>query len=89
MRGVLDHPGGFWDSVAAWCAQTGMSPESSDKLLPVRNENLRAVIWTASRTLPTGGMLALAEAVLYEKAGGAPIPGYNHIAVALNSSGPN
>jgi hypothetical protein len=29
---------------------------------------------------PRGSMLGLVEAVLYEKAGGAPIPGYSDIA---------
>jgi len=32
-------------------------------------------------------MLGLAEAVLYEKAGGAPVPGYGHIAPAMKIAG--
>jgi hypothetical protein len=79
----------FWDSVAAWCSQTGVTLEPSDELLSVQNEKLRTLLWTANRTLQTGAMVGLAEAVLYEKAGGAPIPGYSHIAAAIKRIGPN
>jgi hypothetical protein len=53
----------------------------------VQNDELRALLWTVSRTLPDGSMLGLAEAVLYEKAGGAPIPEYSHIAAAMKTAG--
>lgn len=77
----------FWASVAAWCLQAGIALESSENIVSVQNEKLRRLLWTANRSLPGGSMLGLAEAVLYEKAGGAPIPGYSHIATALNIAG--
>jgi hypothetical protein len=77
----------FWASVAFWCAQTGIALESSQQMLAVGNEELRSLLWTASRSLPSGETLDLAHVVLYEKAGGAPIPGYGHIAVALKITG--
>jgi hypothetical protein len=79
----------FWDSVAAWCSPTGVTLEPSDELLSVQNEKLRVLLWTANRTLPTGAMVGLPQAVLYEKAGGAPIPGYSHIAAAIKRIGPS
>ena len=77
----------FWASVAAWCSQAGIPLESSEKIVIVQNEELRTLLWTANRTLPDGSMLGLAEAVLYEKAGGATIPGYSHIAAAMKIAG--
>lgn len=77
----------FWASVAAWCSHVGMALESSEKILSVQIDELRRLLWTANRTLPDGSMLGLAEAVLYEKAGGAPIPGYSHIAAAMKVGG--
>jgi hypothetical protein len=77
----------FWASVAAWCREAGVSLESSEKIVSVQNEQLRALLWTANRTLPAGAKLSLAHAVLYEKAGGAPIPGYSHIAAARKITG--
>jgi hypothetical protein len=53
----------------------------------VDHEDLKALLRTASRTLPTGAMVGLAEAVLYEKAAGEPIPGYSHIAATLKITG--
>jgi hypothetical protein len=79
----------FWDSVAAWCSQAGVTLEPSDELLAIQNEKLRVLLWTANRTLPTGAKVGLAQAVLYEKAGGAPIPGYSHIAAAIKMIGPS
>jgi hypothetical protein len=78
----------FWDSVAAWCSRTGVTLEASDELLSIQNERLRALLWTTNRTLPTGATVGLAQAVLYEKAGGAPIPGYSHIAAAIKRIDP-
>ena len=77
----------FWASVALWCAQAGISLESSQKMLAVHDEELRSLLWTASRSLPSGETLDLAHVVLYEKAGGAPIPGYSHIAIAMKITG--
>lgn len=62
-----------------------MRLEPGDELRSVQNENLRALMWSASRTLPTGATVGLAQAVLYEKAGGPPIPGYSHIAAAIKT----
>ena len=77
----------FWASVATWCSQAGIALESSEKIVSVQNDELRALLWTANRTLPDGSKLGLAEAVLFEKAGGAPIPGYSHIAAAMKITG--
>ena len=77
----------FWASVAAWCDRAGVALESSEKIVAIQNEELRALLWTGNRSLPDGLMLGLAEAVLYEKAGGAPLPGYSHIAAAANVAG--
>jgi hypothetical protein len=77
----------FWASVAAWCPAAGIALDSSQNTVSVQNDQLRQLVWTASRTLPDGSMLGLAEAVLYEKAGGAPIAGYSHIAAAMKIAG--
>ncbi|MFB9909069.1 hypothetical protein [Allokutzneria oryzae] len=81
---VLDE---FWAAVAAWCADNQPPLESSEEILSVQNEQLRAMLWTTNRTLPTGAKLGLAAAVRYEKATGAGFPGFSHIAVALRSTG--
>lgn len=77
----------FWASVAAWCSQAGVALKSSEEIVSVQNDELRALLWTANRTLSDGSMLGLATALLFEKAGGAPIPGYSHIAAAMKIAG--
>jgi hypothetical protein len=77
----------FWTAVADWCNSSGLPLESVETLLTVQNEELRVLLWTMNRTLPTGEKLGLAHAVRYEKAGGTPIPGYSHVEVALRSAG--
>ena len=77
----------FWATVAAWCAENRQPLESSEKILSAQNEQLRAILWTSNRTLPTGAKLGLAHAVRYEKATGAGIPGFSHIATALRTMG--
>ena len=77
----------FWASVAGWCSQAGISLQPSQKMLAVENEELRSLLWTASRSLPSEETLDFAHVVLYEKAGGAPIPGYSHIAIAMKITG--
>jgi len=77
----------FWASVADWCPGAGIELESSEKIAAILNDKLRQLVWTATRTLPDGSMLGLPEAVLYEKAGGVPIPGYDHIAKAMKIAG--
>ncbi|MCX5256913.1 hypothetical protein OOK27_22760 [Streptomyces canus] len=78
---------GFWTAVADWCARTGLSLEPVEPLLTIQNEQLKVLLWTGNRTLSTGEKLGLAQAVRYEKANGASIPSYSHIAVALRSTG--
>jgi hypothetical protein len=78
---------GFWTAVADWCARTGLPLEPVEPLLTIQNEQLKVLLWTGNRTLSTGEKLGLAQAVRYEKANGAPIPSYSHIAVALRSTG--
>lgn len=77
----------FWTAVADWCALTNLSLEPAAPLLTIENEQLKTLLWTANRTLSTGEKLGLAQAVRYEKAGGAPIPGYSHVALALRRMG--
>ncbi|MFC4517246.1 hypothetical protein [Streptomyces ehimensis] len=77
----------FWAAVADWRVRTGMPLESAAPFLDVQNEHLRMLLWTTNRTLSTGEKLGIADAVRYEKADGAPIPGYSHIAVALRIAG--
>lgn len=77
----------FWSAVADWRVSTGVPMESSAALHSIQNEQLRMLLWTANRTLSTGDKLGIADAVRYENAGGAPVPGYSHITVALRSTG--
>ncbi|MGI5341909.1 hypothetical protein ACQEVS_33140 [Streptomyces sp. CA-181903] len=77
----------FWAAVADWRVRTGVPLDSAASLLGVRNEHLRMLLWTANRTLSTGEKLGIADAVRYEKAGGSPVPGYSHIAIALRIAG--
>ncbi|MEU7018946.1 hypothetical protein [Streptomyces sp. NPDC046385] len=77
---------GFWIEVANWRAGTGVPLQPIAPLLGVKNKQLRVLLLTSNRTLPTGEKLGLADAVRYEKAVGSPIPGYSHIAIALRSA---
>ncbi|MFF2074752.1 hypothetical protein ACFVXG_08340 [Kitasatospora sp. NPDC058162] len=77
----------FWAEMAGWRAADGKPLESSAALLGVQNEQLQLLLWTSNRSLPGGEKLGLADAVRYEKAGGSPLPGYSHIAVALDLAG--
>jgi len=77
----------YWMAVAAWCGKAEVALESNERLLNVENEQLRTLLWTNNRTLPTGEKLGLAHVVGYEKAGQPPLPGYSHIAAALDTFG--
>ncbi|MFS8103950.1 hypothetical protein LFM09_43200 [Lentzea alba] len=44
-------------------------------ILSVENEQLRATPWTSNRSPGDDARVGLSEANLYEKAGGAEIPG--------------
>jgi hypothetical protein len=77
----------FWAAVATWCDQAGLILESNERLLRIENEQLRTLLWTGNRTLPTSQKLGLAHVVRYEKAGHPPLPGYSHIAAALDVFG--
>jgi hypothetical protein len=77
----------FWTAVAAWCDQAELPLDPNERLLAVKNEQLRTLLWTSNRTLPTGQKLGLAHVVRYEKAGQPPLPGYSHIAAALDTFG--
>ncbi|WP_030276737.1 hypothetical protein [Streptomyces sp. NRRL B-24484] len=78
---------GFWTAVADWRVGAGEPLGEAGPLLAVENEHLRTLLWTANRSLPTGGKIGLADAVRYEKAVGSGIPGYSHIAVAQRTAG--
>lgn len=75
--------------MANWRAGSGVPLQPVAPLLGIKNEQLRVLLLTSNRTLPTGEKLGLADAVRYEKAVGSPIPGYNHIAIALRSTEQN
>ncbi|KJY25435.1 hypothetical protein [Streptomyces sp. NRRL S-495] len=77
----------FWHDVADWRLHNGAPMESSAPLLAVENEELRLLLWTSNRTLPTGEKLGIADVVRYEKAVGASLPGYSHLAMALSIAG--
>jgi hypothetical protein len=77
----------FWTSVAAWCAETDQPAESADEILGATNTQLRILLWTSHRSQPNGTSLQIAHALLFEKAGRPPIPGFSHIAAALDSLG--
>ncbi len=78
---------GFWTEVARWCARTDRALEPMTRFLEVDNRQLQALVWTGSRTLPGGEKLGLAEALLFEKNGGTPIPGISHLAEVLRRTG--
>ena len=74
----------FWNAVAAWCVLTGLPMEPGEDILGAENEELRKLLWTSNRTLPTGEKIGLAHAIRFEKAGQPAIPGFGHIAAALD-----
>jgi len=76
---------GFWAAVERWCVDNGAPLKSSEEILAVENAQLQALLWTGNRTSPSGAKLGLADAVRYEKAGGAGLPGFSHIAAALSN----
>lgn len=77
----------FWGDVADWRLRTGVPMESSAPILAVESEELRLLLWTSNRTLPTGEKLGLADILRYEKAVGASLPDYSHLAAALDVAG--
>ncbi|MFJ4795785.1 hypothetical protein [Kitasatospora purpeofusca] len=78
---------GFWNDVADWRRHNGAPLKSSAPLLAVENEELRLLLWTSNRTLPTGEKLGITDVVRYEKAVGASLPEYSHLAAALSAAG--
>jgi hypothetical protein len=72
----------FWTAVAEWRRGTGEPLRSTEDVLSVENEGLRANLWTSNRSLGDGTRVGLSEALLFEKAGGAPIPGYREVMAA-------
>lgn len=77
----------FWTAVAGWRDQPDPSTKSSTDILFIQNEQLRILLWTTNRSLPDHTRVGLADTVRYEHAGGQPIPGYSHIAAALEIAG--
>ncbi|MFB7381190.1 hypothetical protein ACFC6U_10345 [Kitasatospora purpeofusca] len=78
---------GFWNDVAEWRLHNGVPMESSAPILAVENEELRLLLLTSNRTLPTGEKLGIADVVRYEKAVGASLPEFGHLAAALGVAG--
>jgi len=77
----------FWAAVAAWCVEALPPLQSSEQILSVQNEQLRVLLWTGNRTQLDGTKLGLAEAVRYEQAVGASIPGFSHVVATLKTAG--
>lgn len=69
----------FWEAVARWRAGTGEPLRSVADILLVENEQLRANLWTSNRSLGDDTRVGLSDAILFEKAGGALIPGYREL----------
>lgn len=63
----------FWTAVAEWRRGTGEPLKSNEDILSVEDVQLRATLWTSTRSLGDGTRVGLADAVRYEKAGGAGI----------------
>lgn len=69
----------FWTTVAEWRRGTGEPLRSSVDILSVENEQLRVSMWTSNRSLGDDTRVGTAEALLFEKAVGAGIPGYREL----------
>lgn len=77
----------FWAEVAAWCADSGRPPKAADELLRIEHPQLRLLLWTSNRSLADGRRIGLADAVHFEKAVGSAVPGFSHLALALEATG--
>jgi len=75
----------FWEAVADWSREALPPLESNAAIRGIQNDQLRAILWTTDRSLPTGQKIGLPEAVRYEKAGGTSFLGYGHISIALSA----
>jgi hypothetical protein len=69
----------LWQDVANWCEANSFQMQNSEEILTIENEDLRRLLWTTNRSLPSGLRLNLAAAVRYERAGGTPMPGYDQL----------
>ncbi|MGW6445687.1 hypothetical protein [Lentzea sp. NPDC055074] len=69
----------FWSAVAEWRRGTGEPLKSGVDLRIIENQQLRAIMWSSNRSLDDDTRVGLADALLYEKAGGTPIPGYREL----------
>lgn len=75
----------FWQDVANWCETNSVQLHSNEDILAVENEELRRLVWTTNRSLPSGLRVNLAAVVRYERAGGTPMPGYDQLGDAPRS----
>lgn len=75
----------FWQDVANWCAANSVQMQNSEEILSVENEDLRRLLWTTNRSLPSGLLVNLADVVRYELAGGTPVPGFDQLGEAPGS----
>jgi hypothetical protein len=55
------------------------------EILTAENEDLRQLLWTTNRSLPSRLRANLAAALRYELAGGTPMPGYDQLGDAPRS----
>jgi len=69
----------FWMAVAEWCRGTGEPLRSSVDMLSVENVQLRATLLTSNMSLGDDTRVGISDAVRYEDAGGAEIPGYREL----------
>jgi hypothetical protein len=75
----------FWQDVANWCEANSVQMQNSEEILTVENEDLRQLLWTTNRSLPSGLRVNLAAALSYELAGGTPMRGYDQLGDAPRS----
>ncbi len=75
----------FWQDVATWSTANSVQLQNSEEILAVENEDLRRLLWTTNRSLPSGLRVNLAAVLRYERAGGTPVPGYEQLSDAAQS----
>ncbi|MFI9386480.1 hypothetical protein [Kutzneria sp. NPDC052558] len=76
----------FWAAVETWCLENRPPLKPRESVLRVHNTELQAMMWTSNRSLPAGSKIGVADALRYEKAGGAGLPGFSHLTAVLNNT---
>ena len=78
----------YWAAVERWCRRSAVPLDSAADLLAVRNEGMRAALWTTHRTLSAGRRIGESHALRFERAGGAPLAGHRRLAPAGAAANP-